>query len=294
MGATGSQGAIGPAGPAGPRGAQGLAGPAGPAGGLFGEDAAIFAGFTSSTAIGAIGSREQMHARCAAEFPGAHLCHVAEYNLASSATSPPAAGAWIDTSAGTDGGFEDYGANDSVASSTSGRYAGRHPYNNCLSWTTTAQSSGLALEPGGVFWHDCAEQLQLACCSSPYRERFRGFTSATVTGAAGGRAAMHARCGAEFPRAHLCHAAEYQRANPTIPPPTSGAWIDASGFALRDQGSLDTSTASANAGRWTARAIYENCTNWMDASSQLAGTTVKPGLTTSASCATARPLACCE
>jgi hypothetical protein len=105
---------------------------------------------------------------------------------------------------------------------------------------------------------------------------------------------MHARCGAEFPGAHLCHAAEYQRANPTISPPTSGAWIDASGFALRGEAELDTTIASANAGRWTARSIYENCTNWVDANATLAGTTVKPGLTTSSSCATARPLACCE
>lgn len=294
MGAMGFRGPIGPTGPAGAPGAQGVAGPAGPAGSLFGEDAAVFAGFTAAMSSGAAGGREQMHAKCAAEFAGAHLCHIAEYNLTSSATSPPSNGAWIDTSAGTDGGFEAYGANDAVASPTSGRYAGRHPYSNCLSWTTTTQASGLSLERGGAFLEDCAEQRVLACCSTPYRERFRGFTAAMVNGAAGGRAAMHARCGAEFPGAHLCHAAEYQRATPTVSPPANGAWIDASGFALRDEAALDTSTASANAGRWTGRAIYENCTNWVDASSALAGTTVKPGLVSSSSCATARPLACCD
>lgn len=293
VGPAGIAGSIGPAGPAGTQGPQGVTGAAGPAGSLYGEDAAVFAGFTSTTTNGAVGGREQMHATCAAQIPGSHLCHIAEYNLATSATPPPANGAWIDSSAGTDGGFETYGTNDGVASTTSGRYAGRHLYANCLSWTTV-QGSGLSVETGGALFRDCAQQRVLACCTTPYRERFRGYTAAMATGAAGGRAAMHARCGAEFPGAHLCHAAEYERATPMTTPPVNGAWLDASGFALRGEVSLDTSTASANAGRWTGRSIYDNCTNWIDASSSLAGTSVKPGLVTSSSCATARPLACCE
>lgn len=292
-GPRGVPGPIGPAGPAGSPGTQGVAGPAGPAGSSFGEEAAVFAGFTSATTNGAAGGREQLHAMCAAAFAGAHLCHIAEYNLATSATQPPASGAWIDTSAGTDGGFETYGANDAVASTSSGRYTGRHPYNNCESWTSIVQTSGLAVDPGGAFLRDCAASKVLACCTTRYRETFRGFTSAIVTGNGGGRAAMHARCGAEFAGAHLCHVAEYQRATPTIAPPAGGAWIDASGFALRDDAELDTSTASATAGRWTGRAIYENCTNWIDANATLAGMTVQPGLASSASCAIARPLACC-
>jgi len=253
----------------------------------------VFAGFTAATTSGASGGREAMHAKCAAEIAGSHLCHVAEYYLANSATQPPSGGAWIDASGGTDGGFEPYGINDAVASTTSGRYTGRHPYDNCSSWTTTTQASGLSLEPNGAFLRACAGQRVLACCATPYRERFRGFTVATVAGAAGGRSAMHARCSTEFPGAHLCHAAEYQRASPATSPPASGAWIDASGFALRDGAVVESSVASANAGRWTGRAIYENCTNWVDADSSLAGYTVKPGLVSSASCANPRPLACC-
>jgi hypothetical protein len=72
---------------------------------LFGEDAAAFAGFTSTAVNGAIGSREQMHAMCAAQFAGSHLCHTAEYQLANSSVPVPADGAWIDASAAYDGSF---------------------------------------------------------------------------------------------------------------------------------------------------------------------------------------------
>ncbi len=291
-GPQGPQGEPGPAG--GPPGPQGPAGPAGPAGSLYGEDAAVFAGFTSATTNGAVGGREQMHAKCAAELTGSHLCHIAEYQLANSATPVPASGAWIDTSSGGDGAFEMFDTSDGVATSRSGRHVGQHLYANCHSWTTTAQASGLVVHTSGAGYIACAERRPLACCTTPYRERFRGFTSAMVTGDAGGRAAMHGRCAAELSGSHLCHAAEYARATPVISPPASGAWIDASGFALREGGTRESSVASANAGRWTGRSIYDNCTNWVDASATLSGTVVAPGLTSSASCATARPLACCE
>jgi hypothetical protein len=254
----------------------------------------VFAGFTSATTNGAVGGREQMHARCAAEFAGAHLCHIAEYQLATSATPLPASGAWIDSSSGGDGAFEMASTSDGVATSRSGRHVAQHIYANCRSWTTTNQASGLVVETSGAYTYSCSEQRPLACCTTPYRERFRGYTSATVTGAAGGRAAMHARCANELPGAHLCHVAEYHRATPTTSPPTSGAWIDGSGFALRDGGEIDSSVAAVNAGRWTGRSIYDNCTNWMDANATLSGTTIAPGLTFYSSCATARPLACCD
>ena len=294
MGATGPIGPAGPSGATGPNGAQGAAGPRGPAGSLFGEDAVVFAGFTSTPINGAIGSREQMHARCDATFAGSHLCHVVEYQLATSATPVPAVGAWIDSSGTADGAFAGAEINDEVASPASGRYTGRHPYANCDSWTSITNSSGLGLEAGGAFLQGCAEQHVLACCSTPYRERFRGFTTATITGNGGGRALMHARCGAEFPGAHLCHVAEYERAASTVSPPPAGAWIDASGFATPSGGEIETRVAAPGLGRWTGRHPYDNCENWTSAAGASAGFTVKPGLVTSNSCATVRPLACCE
>ena len=253
----------------------------------------MFAGFTSAAVTGALGGREQMHARCAAEIPNSHLCHAVEYQLATSGAPVPANGAWIDSSAALDGAFTDAVINDEVASPASGRYIARDAYANCASWTTTSASSGLAIQPGGQFLESCAESRVLACCTTVYRERFRGFTSATVQGAAGGRAAMHARCGVEFTGAHLCHVAEYARATPASVPPATGAWLDASGFATPSGGDIETRVASSNAGRWAGRSAYDNCESWTAAAGTAAGFTVRPGLVTSMSCAVARPLACC-
>ena len=48
---------------------------------------------------------------------------------------------------------------------------------------------------------------------------FAGFTTATYSGAAGGREVMHARCAAAFAGSHLCHNSEYVMATPaTIVP----------------------------------------------------------------------------
>jgi hypothetical protein len=253
----------------------------------------VFAGFTSSTVDGALGGREQMHARCAAELPGSHLCHVAEYQLTSSATAVPPAGAWTDSSAAADGAYDGAVVVDRIASPTSGRYTGRSQYENCSNWTST-QSSGLTLENSGAFHQYCGDQRVLACCSTQYRELFRGFTAAMVSGAAGGRTQMHARCGSEFPGAHLCHIAEYQRAASTITPPATGAWADTSGFATPMGGEVETRVASASVGRWTGRSTYDNCENWTDAHASLAGLTIRPGMVYSSACAVARPLACCE
>ena len=294
-GATGPQGAPGPQGEAGP---QGVAGPRGPAGSLFGEDAAAFAGFTATPIAGGIGSREQMHATCAVAFAGSHLCHVAEYELANSASPVPVGGAWIDSSGAVDGSFAEAAVVDELASRASGRYTGRLLYGNCESWTASdGAAEGLVLETGGAFLAACSETHVLACCTTPYLERFRGFTSAMTTGAAGGRARMHASCGAEFPGSHLCHVAEYERATPTTTPPAGGAWLDASGFATAAGAPTETSLAARDLGRWTGRAALGsgiNCQNWTDADPTLDGLAVEPGGAFTRTCATPRPLACCE
>jgi hypothetical protein len=289
MGPIGATGPVGPStpGPAGPQGPQGNVGARGPAGAAFGEDAAAFAGFTSTPIIAAIGSREQMHAQCSAAFAGSYLCHLAEYELANSSTPVPAIGAWIDNSAAANG-------DEDASSIASGRVTGRAPFGNCANWTSVSGTDyATALLAGGATLRNCAEQHVLACCSTPYRELFRGYTTATTTGSGGGRALMHARCAAELPGSHLCHLAEYHRATPTVTPPIGGAWIDNSGAASAD-GAVETNVAARDAGRLTGRTPFGNCANWTDPSTTSYGAALTPGAAYLSSCNVARPLACCE
>ncbi|MHB8876782.1 MAG: hypothetical protein ACYC8T_24060 [Myxococcaceae bacterium] len=146
QGATGAQGSAGPQGATGPQGAagtpgspgpQGVAGAPGTGGNLWGEEAATFAGFTSSPVNGAMGSRFAMNASCSAAFAGSHLCHASEYHLSNSATPVPAVGAWLDVSV-----YEEKGSEyrrSSVASPKLGFYAGQDDSSNCNNW---CRSSG--------------------------------------------------------------------------------------------------------------------------------------------------------
>jgi hypothetical protein len=301
-GAPGVAGPPGATGPAGTTGAQGQQGPQGdkgdrgPGGSQFGEDAAAFAGFTTLPINGALGGREQMHAVCNAAFAGSHLCHVAEYNLANSSTPIPAGGAWMDSSATADGAGES--SSDEIASRDSARVTGWGQF-NCWSWSDPSSAWGTALESdGGAYIAACTTTHVLACCSTPYQEHFRGFTTATTTGAAGGRAQMNYKCGQEFAGSHLCHIAEYNRATPTTTPPASGAWVDASGFPTPNGGQEEDSLASKHLGRVTGPGDYTNCDNWtataIPGEYGLQGLTVEPVHPYSVSCAVARPLACCE
>jgi hypothetical protein len=292
-GATGAQGPAGPRGPAGV-GDPGPAGPAGPPGTLFGEAASAFAGFTTATTTGAAGGREQMHARCAAEFGDAHLCHYGEYQLAASGIPVPANGAWIDFScieqnAGGTVESGNLGCGAFSGSPDSGRSTGPASGGNCTSWTATGPGTqtGIMLHPSLAISGPCTEARPLACCSTPYRETFRGFTTATTTGAAGGRPAMHARCAQEFTGSHLCHHAEYQRATPTVSPPASGAWIDSSSFnsAAENDGAMPTS------GRSTSPTGA--CSSWTSGNVNALGIMMTPANSTTGSCGTPRPLACC-
>jgi hypothetical protein len=273
----------------------------GPPGSTFGEDAAVFAGFTTTSVTGAVGSRERMHAACAADFANAHLCHVAEYGLATSATPIPNDGAWVDASAIVDAAFDGLVWVDGIATRDAGRYTGRggafvNEHDNCASWTTAGSELGLVLaETGssiGTRGAACTSAHVLACCTTPYRERFRGFTSATTTGDAGGRSNMHARCGAELPGSHLCHTVEYERAASTITPPAGGAWVDPSGVVLGAGTRVLDDAATARAARITQAG--STCDNWTNADASLVGRAVRPDGTADASCATARPLACCD
>ena len=228
-GPTGATGAAGAAGAAGPKGDRGDPGPPGAPGapgttGAYTEDGAAFVGFTTATYKGSIANgRPGAHAACAAEFAGSHLCHISEYGLANSPLDPPSTGAWVDPSA-------EY---DSSTTYNGSPQAGRAPNGySCLSFSHDGNTYGGTSvgASGSVGWSsDCDKAKPLACCSTPAKTRFAGFTTATKTGKMGGRARAHQLCNTEFPGAHFCHAAEYLRANSATTIPASGAWIDPSG-----------------------------------------------------------------
>jgi len=291
-GAMGAAGATGPAGAAGPMGPQGVPGATGPGGGVFGEEAARFAGFTTATYAGTGSSREQMHARCAAQFAGSHLCHASEYYLSNSATVPPAMpGAWIDTSAFTVESGSDAEHSNVVGDIRLGRYTGGSN-SNCGNWTGSA-TLGYGLHVTGVSQTTCTSTLPLACCSTPYRERFRGFTAATVTGLRpGGRAEMNQLCGLELAGSHLCHQAEFGRTNSATTIPAGGAWIDRSAH-LRTQGDAIpiNEVASPLMGRY-AGASGSNCSGWSTGGTL--GYTITTLGMSQVQCNTTHPIACCE
>ena len=160
-GATGATGPMGSTGPAGPQGNPGPQGPAGPSGGSTLEDPAGFAGFTAATFTGNIGGRPAAHAACAAEFAGSHLCHASEYLLTNSATTAPAAGAWIDSSISYATG----------ATTWSGApFFGRGIQYDCANWTqgSTGYSGAMVTSSGGVSSAPspqyCSAVKPLACC----------------------------------------------------------------------------------------------------------------------------------
>jgi hypothetical protein len=291
MGPMGPAGAMGPAGPQGSAGPQGVAGAMGPGGMVTGELASQFAGFTATSYTGTQAGRESMHAHCAAEFAGAHLCHFSEFYMANSSTVTPAAGAWIDSSAG----IEASASNSSPILGTGhprlGRYTGGNTL-NCTSWNATG-SSGYVMTISGWSQVQCTTTHSLACCTTPYAEGFRGFTTATVTGGLpGGRAEMNQVCGAQFAGSHMCHIAEYNRANSAVTPPAAGVWIDSSAY-LRTQGDSfsENYAATAEMGRYTAPNTL-NCVAWTQTNSS--GYSYSANGLSQVQCTTSHALACCD
>lgn len=233
-----------------------------------------------------------MNARCAAAFAGAHFCHASEYWLSNSATPPPATGAWIDSSASIDNG--DTVVSTFIGSQDFGIYTGKD--SNCLSWTTAVPTNGPMNGPTvsstGTRYVDCGTQLPLACCSTPYRERFAGFTSWSSSGAIGGEAAANYHCATEFAGSHLCHLAEYYRAHPMQSPPQIGAWVDASVVPWYNYNGYSPcmDAAIARAGRLLSNGY--SCTIWTATSGN--GTAVLPSGLSGPTCSTTHPLACCQ
>jgi hypothetical protein len=233
-----------------------------------------------------------MNARCAAEFTGGHLCHTAEYWLSNSATPPPATGAWLDSSGAVDDGT--VLVTIAVGAPEYGIHTGP-TIGNCMGWTSTlntdGQIRGPIIRPAGATLVDCASLLPLTCCSTPYRERFAGFTSFTANGVIGGEAMANYRCATEFAGSHLCHVAEYYRAHPTLSPPAEGAWVDTSAVPWLTSVSYApiTNAAIARAGRLL---IYgRSCNSWTEATGN--ALSVIPSGPAGFLCTTTRGLACC-
>jgi hypothetical protein len=301
-GSPGSAGAQGPAGPAGPTGAQGVPGSQGPGGYEIGEAAALFAGYTPATFTGAAGGREVMNQRCHAAFAGSHLCHVGELQLANPATVPPTTGAWIDSSAGIDASQADASVVNTFAGVELGRYTPSHSTLNCSTWTETTNANGptfgYVLTAATLTQIQCSNARPLACCSTPYKEQFAGYTAPTNGAKTGGRAEMNQLCGVEFPGSHICHVAEYWRASPRQTPPTDGAWIDSSAYHRTSGGSsVENVIASGGMGRYTAMHSTLNCSNWTETTNANGPTfayRINASGLAQVHCTTTRPIACCQ
>jgi hypothetical protein len=282
----GPAGPVGPTGPTGPAGAQGPAGapgpqgPPGPAGSAaYIEETASFAGFTATTHDGNFAGRIGTHQICGGEFPGSHFCHASEYMLTGSGVPIAATGAWIDPSI-------------NIANSTSyhgSPVSGRNYNGGCTQWTSASSTTtGVIVTPDGAFSASalCNVARPLACCNSPTKAQFAGFTSAAALMT--GRVGMHALCTAQFSGAHMCHAAEYLRSASPDPVPATGAWLDPSV-------DFDASATSYHGLPGAGRNYNGGCTQWTSKSSTTTGVivTVEGAFSASALCDVDRPVACC-
>jgi hypothetical protein len=249
-----------------------------------------------------------MHALCNAQYVGSHLCHWSEYNLATPATPVPADGAWLDSA-----GFRGYSSSSTyatteIASVDHGRFTDFNYGYNCGNWTAndylssgyTYDTKGTAVIPAGESYPLCKVPRVLACCTSPYKEEFAGFTPASVVGAMGGREMMHGLCATTFSGSHMCHMAEYERATSPVTPPAAGAWLDTSAFQTSSTIYAVDDVASRAAGRFTDFNYGYNCGNWTandyvssGYTYDTKGTAIAPEGAVYPTCKVARPVACC-
>lgn len=100
-----------------------------------------------------------MHAACAAQFAGSHMCHAAEYTRTVSSAPIPATGAWLDPSVSSTAAF--------VTSSAAAPYGRYLATNACLSWTSiNAGNTGTYVMPDGSMNTSgtCNVGRPIACC----------------------------------------------------------------------------------------------------------------------------------
>ncbi|MDP3501513.1 MAG: hypothetical protein Q8S33_14305 [Myxococcales bacterium] len=281
-GPAGPAGSVGPAGPAGgvgPQGPAGVAGAAGPAGAVgpsgppgvpgaalyldgglaFPNDTPSFAGFTSLAYTGAFGGVIGANQKCAAEFPGASFCTIADFDRSNPLVPPGPAGAWIDSDRAT---------------------SGARSRSSCGYWSVgTNADNGTNLTSLGVFTGQvsCNNVKPLACCRAPTNSVFRGFTAGVTTGSLGGVIGANQRCNAEFPGASFCTIADFDRANPVVTPSASGAWIDS-------DRAVSGARSRSSCGNWSVGTNADNGTNL----------TALGVFTGQVSCNNLKPIACCQ
>jgi hypothetical protein len=216
---------------------------------------------------------------------------MAEYGLANSATIVPAGGAWTDASGFT--GSSSYVPTLQAAVPLAGRYTQSDSAYNCVNWTSaSATADGAVVYSGTAGTPTCNVARPLACCVTPYREKFMGLAG-SVQGNHGSREAMHAVCAAQYAGSHMCHMAEYQRATSPVPLPAGGAWVDANAFNGSSSYGVTLSVAPVNVGRYIQSDSAYNCVNWTSASATADGAVVYSGTAGTPTCNIARPIACC-
>jgi hypothetical protein len=103
-----------------------------------------------------------MHAICAAQFAGSHMCTTGEYYRTGNTTPVPASGAWADASAYT--GSTSYFAGIGLAARNGGRYTSSDSSYNCLQWTANTTYSGTVIFAAGPNVGQCSVARPVACC----------------------------------------------------------------------------------------------------------------------------------
>ena len=201
--------------------------------------------------------------------------------------------------------FIDIQPHQGIAHPVAGRYAFPSDTLSCTSWQNgSSTQSGTIIAPAAAASVTCDALLPLACCSTPYRETFAGFTTAHVNGERGGRGGMNLICGSEFAGSHICHTAEYIRAHSTTSPPVSAAWIDGSVLSLvghdsttpapgREHETLNNYFGGQSMGRLvtTAWGSASNCRNWTSSEAIEQGSVLPQAYDT---CAAIHAVACCR
>ena len=117
-----------------------------------------FRGFTALTFDGNLGGPVGANAKCHAQYAGAHLCTMREYQWAGSSSAIPSGGAWIDDSSTTSSSSPNNFPRDRVMTAF------------CDSWRTNVGPGNWAtfLDVSGVWaqasYNQCQTARALACC----------------------------------------------------------------------------------------------------------------------------------
>ncbi len=133
---------------------------------------------------------------------------------------------------------------------------------------------------GAVLYVDGGVLLVNGSTASSSEPQLVGYTTFTSNANLGGRTTANARCGAEFPGAHVCNENEFRLARSSLPLPAAAAWLDyASSAPNEPAGSSPCTNFTAATSGWTTLVALP------------AGYSVTTS--TTFSCASVLPIACC-